>query len=259
MIDMQSFPGGCAKILIMEGGEYKLMNIKKLVAGLVASAALVAVVSGPTLALSNTFASTTTLGNYFSYSSSNSGGLSVLAAGATHFTSTALPTFNDSGDTFSFSGLQNVGNATTGNNVVYDQNLSGGTFTLKQGATTLLTGVFTGADLDAIVGFGNKGANVNFQGVNYTGGTYWTAAQALTFVNPGDFSLELLSSTPISLINVPGGKRFHGFSGSGTGTFAANQLAPEPATVATFAFGVLGLAALIIRKRKTSHSGGLLS
>jgi len=226
------------------------MEVRKLLTGITAAVALLATTAAPSMADSQTFASATSIFSVFSYSSSNSGKVIVTPANTTHFTSTALPGFNDINDTLSFTGLQNVGDALVSAGVFYNQGLTGGTFSLKHGATTLLSGTFTQGVLGAIIGFGNKDANISFLGVAYTGGTYWTAAQGLGFLNPGDLSLALLSNTPLASVNVPGGVRIASFNASGTGTFGATQLLPEPGSVMPFVIGVLGLGVLAFRGRK---------
>jgi hypothetical protein len=236
------------------------MNIRKYMTGLAAAAAIFATSAVPSMAQSSTFASATTLFSVFSYTPSATGGITVTSGGATKFTSTAQPNLSNTGDTLSFTGLQNIGAVYTLDNVFYNQALTGGTFTLKNGATTLLSGTFAEGILGGFVADNNKDANISFLNVTYTGGTYWTTAEhVLDFSNPGALSVALLSTRNLAVAkNGAGILRFVSFGASGTGTFGAEELTPEPAAVLPFLFGALGLAALVLRKRRFLGANGAI-
>jgi hypothetical protein len=229
------------------------MNIRKVVSGFAVASALVATVAAPSMATSSTFASTGTLVNAFSYSRSTPGGVTITASGNNKFNSTG-PASVDLNGTLVFTGLANIGSATV-SGLSVDQALTGGTFTLKDASNVvLLSGTFTGADLTGTTG--TKSAFMQFANVTFTGGSYWTTAQnVFGYSNPGDFNLSLISSTNLSTSTVGGVTRFVSFIASGSGQFAADQLVPEPAAVLPFLFGVLGLGALVLRKRRSLANG----
>jgi hypothetical protein len=230
------------------------MKIQKAIAGLAAIAALTATAAMPSMA-SSTFASATTIFSNFQYTSGSTGGLKV--AQTNQFSSDALPALSNSTGNLNFTGLKNSGTVETViAGVEYGENLTGGTFTLVNGANTLLTGTFTSAIMQGYVVASNDDASVSFFGVAYTGGSYFTAAEGLGYANPGGLSLALLSNTHLALNHA--GTYFSNFNASGTGTFGATPpVVPEPGTVASFTIGALGLCVLMLRGRKVRSMNGL--
>jgi len=189
------------------------------------------------LAVQQTFAGASTLTNGFHYTTGVGGGLSIT--GGTVFLANGPLGAIDPSSTLTFTpgSLVNVGTVVVGPTDV--QNLTGGTFTLKNAAlVTLLTGTFTGAQLTTPTPLPQTQASflTNLLGVTYTGGTYF-ATSGLN--NPGGFSFGLTSATPP--VNLAGGF-FTTFDAAGSGTFSADAPSvPEPATVA---LGMIALPAL---------------
>lgn len=188
--------------------------------GALAAIACFALAAQSSLAAQSTFASTTADGanisTAFTYTTGPAGGLTI-APGST-FLSNSTGFIPDAAATLTFTGLANTGTVITG--VSTDvQNLTGGTFTLKagNGVTVLLSGTFTGAQLVATLPLPESQANflTNVLGVNYTGGSYFTASG---LVNPGGFSFGLTSINPP--VTVVGGF-FTSFSAGGSGTYSA--------------------------------------
>ena len=133
---------------------------------------------------------------------------------------------------------------------------SGGTFTIlasnaayTTSGATLLTGKFGKSEL---IGLGTAATLIDFENVDYTGGsdlTAFLAANGGTSAS-GTFTLGLTGITPS--IPIPfSGPTFPSFSGQGsTATFDATSAVPEPGTVASFGFGAIGLLGLMVRARK---------
>jgi hypothetical protein len=233
------------------------MFLRKVFAPL-AVLACFALVAQSSLAAQSTFAATTANGanisTAFTYTTGAAGGLTI-ASGST-FLSSSTGFIPDAAATLAFTGLANTGTVVTG--VSTDvQNLTGGTFTLKagNGVTVLLSGTFTGAQLVATLPLPESQANflTNVLGVNYTGGSYFTASG---LVNPGGFSFGLTSiNPPVTLL---GTGYFSSFSAGGSGTYSATI--PDgviPPGVPLPRGAALGLAALpalalCIRMRRKS-------
>lgn len=162
--------------------------------------------------------------------------------------------------TILFTGLNNVGStstATIGASTFFNQALSGGGFSVIDGATNqlLLSGTFSGAELSGAEGSTLAGVATNFNGVSYTGGLYASDANITLNGTPVDtFNFQLINSKPNLTVtnNVLGS-----FNSAGSGQFTGTQevpAVPEPATVVPFLFGGLGLLALAVRKTRKSAS-----
>jgi len=227
------------------------MKFRTVLASLAAAATLAVALVIPASA-GTTFAGYSMLPAAFTYDGSK---LIVTAAGNNTVSSTTIFGGNDVGDTLSFSAgsLVNIGTLQA-SGFGSSQLLTGGSFSLKQGINTLLTGTFDLSVLQAIPNLNQKFASLGFVNVAFTGGSYWTTAtsQVPPFFNPGDISISLLSTTAIT----SNGTNFDPFNASSSGTFSAEN-SPEPASVITFAFGAIGLVALVLRGRKSQRTMNL--
>ena len=237
------------------------MNINKAIAPILATIALGVIAMVPSIAAPGdqaTFASATGGGagvsTVFTYTG-GSGGAFTTTVGSI-FQGTFLTTLaTDSPATLSFTGFSTSGTATgTGSTLdPFRQGLGAGTFTLNKGATLLLQGSFTGGNiLSAVTGSTTSSITNTVNNVTYTGGSYFLASG---LNNPGSFSISMTSVDPKP--SVTGGY-LDGFTAGGTSTFSAATPAavPEPATVAPFIMGGLGLMGLAFRARKTRRSNG---
>ena len=238
------------------------MNINKAIAPLLASIALVVVAMVPSIAAPGgqaVFASATAGGTVdqqsvvYTYTGGASGKLTTTA-GAT-FTGLSGGLVNP-GSTLTFTGFSASGAATgdgsAGN--PYTQGLGAGTFSLTDASNTLLTGTFTGGNILTVVSGSTTASITNtVNNVSYTGGSYFTNSGLL---NPGSFVTSLLGVSPSP--SVGGDGYLTSFTAGGTTNFSATTRAavPEPATVAPFIMGGLGLMGLAFRARKTRRSNG---
>ena len=123
------------------------MNITKAFTGAALATGLTALLAGGAMAQAPvTFASITGAGtgisSVFTYTSGASGGFSITPGA--QFIASFPSTFTTDGPaTVTFTGLNNVGTV-TGGPTNYSQLLSGGTFDVSVGTTTLLKGTFDG-------------------------------------------------------------------------------------------------------------------
>lgn len=230
------------------------MNMKKAILGLVASVAVAVTLAAPSHAQGQqTFASITGAGagssNVFTYNSGAAGGFSITPGA--QFLASFLPTFTTNGPaTVTFTGLTNVGTVSGAGTVSnpYTQELSGGSFDVVSGGSTLLTGTFGGGNLlEGVSGASTAAITNQLNNVTYTGGSYFTSSG---LSNPGSFSISMTSVTPA--VGVSGGY-INSFKAGGTGTFSATSAVPEPATVVPFTLGGLGLLGLIVRKSRRTN------
>ena len=238
------------------------MNINKAIAPILASIALGVVAMVPSIAApgdQKTFASATGAGDggstVFTYTGGPTGAFTTTVGAQFQgtFISTASATFPA---TLTFTGFSASGIATgagTGADP-FHQELSAGTFTLNDGTTTLLSGSFTGGNLLTVASGSTTASITNkVNNVTYTGGSYFLKSGLL---NPGSFSISMTSVSPSPKIGTDG--YLSAFKAAGSGTFSAKTPAavPEPATVAPFIMGGLGLMGLAFRARKTRRSNG---
>jgi hypothetical protein len=197
-------------------------------------------------AVQTTFAGATAIGSSaFVYTTGSGGGLSIAPLSTFNESYLIPPGSVDAGATLALTGLANSGVVVTSAGVS-TQTLTGGTFTLTNASSVVtLSGTFTGATLSANAPLPSSQASflTTVLGVNYTGGTFFTAS-GLT--NPGGFSFGLTSVTPA--VNVSGGF-FTSFVAGGSGTFSAapSTSVPEPMTAAA---GLMGLPTLALWAKK---------
>ena len=233
------------------------MNISKTITGIVSTIALMAVAATAAMAQQQTFASATGGGSgastVFTYTGGASGQFTTTAG--SQFLGTFLPTFAiNAPATLVFTGFSASGVAGGSGTTLdpYTQGLTGGTFTLDQGGTNLLTGSFMGGNiLTAVTNSTTASITNSVNNVTYTGGTYFGLSG---LNNPGSFSISMTSVAPPPSIS---GGYLTGFTAGGTSTFSAQtpSTVPEPATVVPFMLGGLGLFGLIVRKtRRTSRA-----
>ena len=241
------------------------MNINKAIAPILASIALGVVamvpsIAAPTPGTQATFASATGDGTVlqqsvvFTYTGGASGKFTTTS-GAT-FAGLSSPAFNP-GSTLTFTGFSVSGLATGNGSTTnpYTQGLGAGTFSLTNASNTLLSGTFTGGNILTVASGSTTSSITNtVNNVTYTGGSYFTNSGLL---NPGSFSISMTSVSPSPVIGEDG--YLSQFTAGGTGTFSAtlpSTTVPEPATVAPFIMGGLGLMGLAFRARKTRRSNG---
>ena len=243
------------------------MNINKAIAPILASIALgvVAMVpsnAAPTPGSQSAFASATGVGTdastVFTYSG-GSGGTFRTSAGSI-FLGTFLPTAaTNAPATLTFTGFSASGQATGDGSSAnpYNQGLGAGTFSLADASNTLLTGTFTGGNvLTVIYGSTTAGITNTVNNVTYTGGSYFLSSGLL---NPGSFSTTMVTVSPSPTVSSEDGY-LTAFTAGGSSVFSATvprvSTVPEPATVAPFIMGGLGLMGLAFRARKTRRSNG---
>ena len=238
------------------------MNINKAIAPILASIALGVVAMVPSIAAP---------GGQATFAVVSAGGTATQASVALTYTGGAGGNFSttpgavfsglsggayDPGSILTFTGFVATGPATgdgsSGN--PYNQGLGAGTFDLSNAGVELLTGTFTGGNvLTVISGSTTAGITNTVNNVTYTGGKYFLSSGLL---NPGSFSTTMSSVSPSPTIGDDG--YLTGFTAAGATTFSATTPAavPEPATVAPFIMGGLGLMGLAFRARKTRRSNG---
>lgn len=118
------------------------------------------------------------------------------------------------------------------------QQLSAGTFALKSGLTTLLSGT---VDTSATLFGSSTSGSVTSNNVTYTGGTIFTAFQGVGGVaTGGELSFTLLNIAPA--LTVTNGN-IDSFAASVNGQFSG--VIPEPS-----ALGLLAPAALVLVRRR---------
>lgn len=241
------------------------MNINKAIGCILGSLAMGALVATPSFAsgAQATFATVSGQGpatgagsNVFAFSGGSTGTFSTTP-GAVFLASTTDGTFIDPSATLTFFGLSATGTATGTGTVTnpYTESLSGGSFALVKGTTTLLSGTFGSSNvLEAFTTGSAATITDTLNDVVYTSGTEYFVESGLQ--NPGSFSLSMTSVHPTPGLDSSG--YLTAFKAGGTGTFSAKTPlpTPEPATVAPFVLGGLGLLGLAFRARKTRRTNG---
>ncbi len=238
------------------------MNINKAIAPILASIALGVIAMVPSIAAPGdqaTFASATGEGSIaqqsvvFTYTGGGTGQFTTTSGAS--FAGLSSPTYNP-GSILTFTGFGVSGLATGDGSTAnpYTQGLGAGTFSLTNASNTLLSGTFTGGNILTVASGSTTSSITNtVNNVTYTGGSYFTKSGLL---NPGSFSISMTSVKPSPVIGADG--YLSQFTAGGTSTFSATTPAavPEPATVAPFIMGGLGLMGLAFRARKTRRSNG---
>lgn len=242
------------------------MNINKAIAPILASIALGVVAMVPSIAApapgsQATFASATGGGTVnaqsvvFTYTGGPMGKFTTTSGAI--FTGLSGGLVN-SGSTLTFTGFGTSGFASGDGSTAtpYTQGLGAGTFDLSNSGNELLQGTFTGGNILTVVNGSTTSSITNtVNNVSYTGGSYFTNSGLL---NPGSFSVSMTSVSPSPVIGDDG--YLSAFTAGGTSTFSATvprvTTVPEPATVAPFIMGGLGLMGLAFRARKTRRSNG---
>ena len=127
------------------------------------------------------------------------------------------------------------------------ETFTSGTFSIMNGATDVLSGTFKGGVLTSF------NPSLGFSSATYDLGSAALGADG----SLGSGSLEFVFD-PGQGFNTTGGY-LHNFTASDSATFSGvpASAVPEPATVAPFALGGLGLFALAFRARKTKHANCL--
>jgi len=162
----------------------------------------------------------------------------------------------------SINGVTETAPTVTNGNVV-SAAFSGGSFSLVDGPTTLLSGTFTGSSLDYDIVSGSgagSGANsplYSMEGITYTGGTYLTDWETVNGEGPpvtGTGNLSLSAATPPA--STGAGGYFAAFTSDDvTGTWDAagtplNTSVPEPSAMAAMAIGGIGLLGMMVVARR---------
>jgi len=259
------------------------VNIKQTIAGLAASAALVAVAAAPSLAAPGdqiNYGEVTITAPVVTYTSgvgfaSGSGdtfstqdlllnGVTAASAGLSSFTldpGTNMPISVLSTETISSGALLNTGTFTSSGGLG-NQPLTGGSFTLTanqsfklggtlySAGTEVIGGTFTNANLIGAAGSSTGNLQTILNNVTWDPGSVYFAQSGL--VNPGAFNFDLTGITPPLSIGPSGFGSFKS-GGSATQTAASPQISPvpEPCTTASFGLGGFGLLGLLmLRARK---------
>ena len=132
---------------------------------------------------------------------------------------------------------------------IFEETFTGGTFSDYFGGTKLLKGTFTSGSI-----FGKEGSITG--GLDISGVTYDADSVALGSFSPSTGSISLTYNViKPSGYSLVGGK-LQSFTATDSGTYSAVSTVPEPATVAPFIMGGLGLMGLAFRARKTRRSNG---
>ena len=168
------------------------------------------------------------------------------------------------GTVFTFGPVSVTGPAITNASGTTNEALSGGSFALKSGSSTLLSGDFAASNLSGILG--NTSSSVLSFGANsvtYTGGSFLTDA-GFHSGDIGSFSLALSGMIPaLSESGTP--THFDSFTvgnstkpGGLTGTFDVTPApVPEATGLVPFALGGLSLFGLVLRGRKSRRASGM--
>lgn len=196
-------------------------------------------------------AGTSNSSSVFTYTPGTTGGFSITSGALFSAQFLGAPYSTTAPVNVTFTGLNNVGTllpGTTG----FTQELSGGSFNVVSGGTSLLNGTFGGGNLlGGTPGSTTSALTNTLTNVIFTGGTYFNQSG---LYNPGSFSISLQGVAPPISAN---GSYFNGFQSAGTGSFTASSLppaVPEPATIVPFLVGGLGLLALAVRKTRKAAS-----
>ena len=182
------------------------------------------------------------------FTSSGSGG-TTDSLSVTYADGTWSPSVGHGGPTtfkpvkFNLSALGGSSSSLGGGNLL--ESFTGGTFSIADGTTNYLSGTFTGGTLTT---FNNS--------LGVTSATYNLASTSLGADGPiGAFSLEYNFDPGQGYVTTGG--YLHSFTASDSATFnGVAPTVPEPATVAPFIMGGLGLMGLAFRARKTRRSNG---
>ena len=245
------------------------MSIRRFLTGMASVVALTVVTAGMASAQLVTFANAggnnPGAGDYITYSPGTGPGTGfTLVTSDGHITSGPLGT--TSPVTINFGTLPNVPGSyippdpTTGS---FSQGLGGGSFTITQGSTVLLSGTFGPSTLNGTdqspqplgtPGTSASGSvNLISDSVTYTGGTYFNSA--LFSPTGGSLSIAFNATGPI----VASATQINGFVAADVITFNALPLTgvPEPSSVAGLGVGLLvllGLGFLAVRRRASALS-----
>ena len=187
----------------------------------------------------------------FTYTPGANGGFSITPGALFSAQFLGSPYSSTAPVNVTWTGLNNIGTLQPGTSN-FTQELSGGSFDVTSGGTSLLNGTFGGGNLLAgSNGSTTAGLTNTLTNVIFTGGTYFNQSG---LYNPGSFSISLQGVSPS--VNTSG-TYFNGFQSAGTGSFTASSLppaVPEPATVVPFLVGGLGLLVLAVRKTRKAAS-----
>ena len=227
------------------------MNINKAITGMISTLALMAVAASAALAQLTPIASVTTAtSDNTTFTRSLSGdsllvtypdGVFVGKVGNGNFFNTQVNFSATGGTTTAF-------NPVTG---AFVETFTGGKFSAVSGGSDLLSGLFTGGTIQGTVGQPSGGLNVT--GVTYAAGS--TALPAIFSPDGGTISLTYNVILPDGYAVSPGGQ-LQNFTASDSGVYSAvktTTTVPEPATLAPFVLGGLGLLGLIARKTRRTN------
>lgn len=133
----------------------------------------------------------------------------------------------------------------------------GGTFDISTSGTSgnLLSGTFAASELVSSNGSTGDILNTVLDNVTYTGGSFLTEFNSKYGGNGalGDLTIDLSAINPVLSITNGNLNSFTAEGSSTTFDAQATPAAPEPGTIAPFAFGAIGLLGLIGRARRTSR------
>jgi len=228
------------------------MNINKAIAPILASIALSVVAMVPSIAAPTPgtlapIASVTTATSSNTNFTSASGGDSLVVTypDGTFASKIGLGTYSSVVVSLTATG----GSTTDLGGGFFKETFTGGTFSDYFGTTKLLKGTFSSANIYGPVGSITGGLDIS-------GVTYDADSVALGSFSPsvGTISLTYNVIKP-SGYSLVGGK-LQSFTATDSGTYSAVSTVPEPATVAPFIMGGLGLMGLAFRARKTRRSNG---
>jgi len=201
--------------------------------------------------------------------SAMAGSLTPIASVTTGTTANTNFTMNSGGDTLTVTYsdatfASKIGLGTTPNNTivnlsatggttsllgggVFEETFTGGTFSDYSGGVKLLAGTFSGGTILGTVGAVTGGLDI-------TGVTYDADSVDLGSYSPtnGAISLTYNAINPSGYSLTDGGK-LNSFTATDSGTYSAVTAVPEPASIAPFVLGGLGLMGLAARTRKAQR------
>ncbi len=226
------------------------MNINKAILGTLSAGALALTlgVSATAAGLNPIASVTTNTVNNTTFTSASAGDTLVVTYGDGQFASKiGLGNFTPVAVSLTATG----GSTTNLGGGIFKETFTGGTFSDYFGTTKLLKGTFTSGSI-----LGQQGSNTG--NIDISGVTYDADSVALGSFSPqnGTISLTYNVIKPGGY-NLVGGK-LQSFVATDSGTYSAVEgtAVPEPATVAPFIMGGLGLMGLAFRARKTRRSNG---